>query len=47
MLSIFADALLIAAQQTPRPRPGHERPFDRDADYAHRRFWLNYAASNR
>lgn len=47
MLSIFADALLIAARQTPLPRPVHERPFDRDAEYARRRFWLNYAAMNR
>lgn len=47
MLSIFADALLIAARQTPLPRPAKERPYDRDAEMALRRFWLNLAANTR
>jgi MoxR-like ATPase len=47
MLTIFADALLIAARQNPLPYPKSERPMDPEADRAWRRFWLNYAGLNR
>ncbi len=47
MFTIFAEALFLAARVAPAARPIQERPFDRDAEYAHRRFWLNYAQSNR
>jgi hypothetical protein len=47
MLSIFADALLIAARQPLPPRPSKERPYDQESDVAWRRFWLNNAQSNR
>jgi hypothetical protein len=47
MLTIFADALLIAARQNPLPYPRHERPMNAEGDRAWRRFWLNYAELNR
>jgi hypothetical protein len=47
MLTIFADALLIAARQSPLPYPRHERPMNADGDRAWHRFWLNYAELNR
>lgn len=47
MLTIFADALLLAARQNPLPYPRQDRPKDADADRAWRRLWLNYADLNR
>ncbi len=47
MLTIFADALLLAARQNPLPYPSKERPKDAEADRAWRRLWLNYAELNR
>mgnify|MGYP003562822927 CR=1 FL=1 len=47
MLTIFADALLLAARQAPLPHPRKERPMDGEADRSWRRLWLNYAALNR
>lgn len=47
MLTIFADALLLAAGQNPLPRPVGGRPRDAEGDRAWLRFWLNYAAMNR
>jgi MoxR-like ATPase len=47
MLTIFADALLLAARQNPLPYPSKDRPKDAEADRAWRRLWLNYADLNR
>jgi hypothetical protein len=47
MLSILADAMLVASGQAPLPHPIRDRPFDRDASDAQRRFWLNFASFNR
>jgi hypothetical protein len=47
MLTIFADALLIAARQSPLHYPKNQRPVDPEGDRAWRRFWLNYAELNR
>ncbi len=47
MLTIFADALLIAARQSPLPYPKTARPMNAEADRTWRRFWLNYAGLNR
>lgn len=47
MLTIFADALLLAARQDLPPRPIKERPHDPESDRAWRRFWLNQVQYNR
>ncbi len=47
MLTIFADALLLAVRQSPLPYPKHERPKDIEGDHAVRRLWLKYAELNR
>jgi hypothetical protein len=47
MLTIFADALLLAARQNLPHRTGKQRPHDVEGDRAWRRFWLNQVQYNR